>query len=122
MWEAASGRRLFRPMDSLDKIAQLRAMADADPADPLTFFLLGSELLHVGRYPAAAAAFDRSLSLNPTQPAAARLLGDAHRKGGDAKAAVAAYKRAIELAESTGDLQVAKEARVFLNRLGAADD
>jgi cytochrome c-type biogenesis protein CcmH/NrfG len=103
-------------MDAAEKIDQLQAMAQADPSDPLTYFLLGSELLRAARHSEAAVALERSLDLKPAQPAASRLLGDAYRKSGDTAAAVAAYRRAVELAESTGDLQVAREARVFLKR------
>jgi cytochrome c-type biogenesis protein CcmH/NrfG len=104
-------------MDPEEKIRRLEAMAAEDPADALTWFMLGSERLRVRLDAGAAEAFRRSRALKPEQPAAARLLGDALRRSNRLDEARAAYEAAVRLAEATGDLQVAKEARVFLARL-----
>ena len=107
-------------MEPFEKIDQLRRIIESDPTDALAFFLLGSELLHAERFAEAVEAFERTLALKPAQPAAARLLGDALRRMNRLRDARAAYQHAIELAEATGDLQVAKEAGVFLKRLDPA--
>lgn len=104
-------------MDRDEKIQQLESMTQADPTDPLAFYLLGNEYLHAGRWAGAVAAFERCLALNPDHTAAVRLAADACRKSGDTAGAAAWYRRAIETAERTGDLQVAKEARAFLKKL-----
>lgn len=104
-------------MDSVDKIDQLRAMLNADPADALGWFLLGTELLRSGDPAAAADALARCLTLTPRHTAACKLLGDAHRKAGAPDAAREAYNRAVTLADETGELQVAREARALLAKL-----
>jgi uncharacterized protein HemY len=104
-------------MDWREKIKALRRMSEEDPADPLTFFMLGSEELRAGQFPEAAHSLSRCLELNPRHTAAIRLLGDAYRGMGETGKARATYERAIAAAEQTGDLQVAKEARAWLKRL-----
>ena len=48
-------------MDHQEKIKALKRMAEEDPADPLTFFMLGSEELHAGRFSEAAQSLARWL-------------------------------------------------------------
>jgi Flp pilus assembly protein TadD len=104
-------------MEADDKLQSLQTMADQEPDDPLIWFMLGSELLRRGLNEEALGPLQRCLELNPDQTAAWRLLGDAHRRGGAPAQARQAYEAAIEVAERTGDLQVAKEARAFLSKL-----
>jgi Flp pilus assembly protein TadD len=104
-------------MDALEKVAQLKAMAEADPLDPLTFYMLGAEQLHAGLAADAVNSLRSALALNPDHTAAVRLLGDVYRRLGRLEEARAAYEHAIVVAERTGDLQVAKEARAFLRKL-----
>jgi predicted Zn-dependent protease len=104
---------------SADRIAALEAMAAADPADPLTQFLLGSELARAGEHARAAEALARCVAADPNYTAAWKSLGDARRKAGDPAAAIAAYREGAATAERTGDLQVKKECEVFLRQLEA---
>jgi len=105
-------------MDHEEKIKRLRQLAESDPDDALTFFLLGRELMEVGRYEQAAQALERTVMLNNQYTAAFRFLGDCYRLGGDARQARATYEKGIAVAESTGDLQAGKEMLVFLKKLG----
>lgn len=105
-------------MDRKEKIEELKRLAELDPADPLTFFLLGSEHLRLGAWDESIEAFTRSLQLNPDHTAAIRLLADAYRLAGWSDQARKMYELAIQTAERTGDLQVAKEARALLKKLG----
>jgi len=59
----------------------------------------------------------RAVELDPAYSAAWKLLGSALAAAGDPDAASAAFTQGITIAESRGDIQAAKEMRVFLNRL-----
>lgn len=63
----------------------------------------------------AATAHDAGYS------AAWKLLGKALADSGDKGAAIAAYEQGIQTAEAKGDIQAAKEMRVFLKRLHRSD-
>lgn len=80
-------------------------------------FSLGNACL--AENPALAAEhLERAVALAPDYSAAWKLLGKARTAAGEADAARAAYERGIAVAEARGDLQAAKEMRVFLKRLG----
>ncbi len=104
-------------VDQQAKIEQLKQLAEADPEDGLTFFLLGCEQIQAGSPAEAAQTLARAVELSPDHTAAIRKLADAYRLMGDAEMARGAYAQAVEAAERTGDLQVAKEAQVFLRKL-----
>lgn len=109
-------------MDHKQKIAQLRQLLQFDPDDSLTWYLLGNELLHDDQFQPAAEALHKALQLNPDHTAAMRRLGDAYRQQGRTRQARDAYEQAIALAERTGDLQVAREARAFLKKIERQPD
>ena len=67
-------------MNADDKIRQLKQMAEADPDDALTLFMLGSEQIRAADYDDAVVSLRRSLEIKPSQAAAARLLADAYRR------------------------------------------
>lgn len=101
------------------RLEQFKELASADPHDPVVHFGLGSEHLKLGEFADAAAAFRRSLELQPDYSAAHRELGKALEKLGERQAAIEAYQKGRAVAEQKGDLQTAKEIGVFLKRLGA---
>ena len=100
-----------------DRISLLREMTAADPEDGLGWQMLGGELLRAGQYADAAEALGQAARLTPELAAIWKQLGDAQRKSGNSEQARAAYEQAISVAESTGDLQAAKEARALLTKL-----
>ncbi len=106
-------------MDHEEKIKRLKDLAAADPNDPLTFFLLGRELMEVARFEDAAQALEKTVQLNPEYTAAYRYLGDSHRMAGNNARAREIYEAGIAVSEATGDLQAGKEMKVFLRKLGA---
>lgn len=59
----------------------------------------------------------RAVVLEPDYSAAWKLLGRALVANNEAAAAKLAYTQGIEVAERRGDMQAAKEMRVFLKRL-----
>ncbi len=78
---------------------------------------LGKLYLEQGDAAAACEHLGRALELDPAYSAAWKLFGKARAEAGDTAAAIATYRRGIEVAEAKGDLQAAKEMKVFLKRL-----
>lgn len=100
-----------------DRITTLRLLAEAEPGDATTWFLLGRELLAAGSAPEAADAFRHALTADPDYSAAYRQLGNALEAAGQVDEAIAVYTRGVEVAERTHDLQAGKEMNAFLKRI-----
>ena len=82
----------------------------------LVRFSLGNAYLDES--PALAAEhLQAAVTFDPHYSAAWKLLGKALSAAGEAGAAMTAYRQGIQIAEGKGDLQAAKEMRVFLTRL-----
>ena len=97
-------------------IENLEAMLAAGREDPVLRFSLGNAYLK--EQPALAAEhLARAVELDPTYSAAWKLFGKALSATGRDDEARAAYRRGISAAERNGDIQAAKEMRVFLRRL-----
>ena len=58
-----------------------------------------------------------ALKFDPQHSAAWKLLGKACAETGDTEQAIHAYEQGISVAEKRGDIQAAKEMKVFLKRL-----
>jgi predicted Zn-dependent protease len=78
---------------------------------------LASEYLKAGRFDNAADQLRRAVAHDPTYSAAWKLLGQALAAAGRTGEAIQAYENGIGAAEAKGDLQAAKEMKVFLKRL-----
>ncbi|MDZ7803297.1 tetratricopeptide repeat protein [Thiohalophilus sp.] len=90
----------------------------ADGQDSLLLrFGLGQAYYKEGHYDNAIAHLQRALQFDGEYSAAWKLLGQAHADSGDRDQAIATYEKGIEVAEKKGDMQAAKEMRVFLKRL-----
>lgn len=99
-----------------DLITSLRAqLAKRDGA--LLRFSLGRALLEAGDAAAAAPELAEAVRFDPNYSAAWKLLGRAYAESARRDEAIAAYTRGIEVASARGDVQAAKEMRVFLKRL-----
>jgi Tfp pilus assembly protein PilF len=85
--------------------------------DALLRFSLGGACLKEGDAGAAAEHLGRAVAHDPGYSAAWKLLGRALADTGRPEAAAEAWERGIEAAETKGDVQAAKEMRVFLKRL-----
>lgn len=85
--------------------------------DALLRFSLGTACMKEGDEAAAAGHFEAAVAHDPAYSAAWKQLGQARAANGQAAEAAAAWTRGIEAAESRGDIQAAKEMRVFLKRL-----
>ncbi|BCP53940.1 TPR repeat-containing protein [Kaistia sp. 32K] len=102
-------------MASLRDTLEARLKVGQDNA--LLRFSLGSFCLKEGDAAAAVEHFRRAVELDGDYSAAWAQLGKALGLAGDAGAAADAYASGIEAAERRGDLQAAKQMRVFLRRL-----
>ena len=83
-------------------------------------FSLGSEYLKCAEFEPAIAHLNAAVEKDPGYSAAWKLLGNALAEHGRADEGLAAYRKGIEVAESKGDRQAAKEMTVFARRLEKA--
>lgn len=80
-------------------------------------FGLGSAWLKQGEPERAVEHLRAALGHDPRHSAAHKLLGKALAAAGREAEAIAAYQAGIRVAEEKGDIQAAKEMKVFLKRL-----
>lgn len=84
-------------------------------------FGLGSAWLKQGDHERAVEHLRAALRHDPAHSASHKLLGKALAAAGRNDEAIAAYEAGIGIAEEKGDIQAAKEMRVFLKRLQKSD-
>lgn len=80
-------------------------------------FAIGQEYLRLDRPSEAASAFAKAVELSPGFSAGWKFYGKALAQTGRTDEARQAYRQGIEAAERHGDVQAAREMRVFLKRL-----
>ncbi len=80
-------------------------------------FSLGGACLKAGFYARAIDHLLHALELDKNYSAAWKYYGMALDKNGQTEDAIAAYKSGIAIARKNGDIQAAKEMKVFLKRL-----
>jgi predicted Zn-dependent protease len=85
--------------------------------DALLRFSLGGACLKEGDLAAAAEHLARAVAQDPGYSAAWKLLGRALADAGRTAEAADAWAHGVAAAERRGDVQAAKEMRVFLKRL-----
>lgn len=83
-------------------------------------FSLGSEYLKCADFGAAAVHLGVAVEKDPGYSAAWKLLGNALARSGQDEAALATFRKGIEVAEKKGDKQAAKEMEVFARRVEKA--
>lgn len=96
---------------------RLEALLAKGQDTALLRFTLGELCLQAGEPDGAAAHLAKALEQDPGYSAAWKLYGRALAAAGQAEQALAAYDQGIATAEAKGDLQAAKEMRVFRKRL-----
>lgn len=95
----------------------LELMLQRGQDSPLLRFSLGGECLKSGDWVGAIEHLRLAVEAQPGYSAAWKLLGQAHASAGSPARAIEVYEQGIAAAEVSGDLQAAREMRVFLNRL-----
>ncbi len=107
------------PMTS-QQIVNLLKLVGTPRDGALLRFSLGSEYLKCAEFEPAIAHLNAAVEKDPGYSAAWKLLGNALAEHGRADEALAAYRKGIEVSESKGDRQAAKEMTVFARRLEEA--
>lgn len=85
--------------------------------DALLRYALGNEYLKAARPAEAVVHLRQAVSQDPRYSAAWKLLGKALGETGALAEALAAYRDGIAAAEGRGDLQAAREMKVFARRI-----
>ena len=98
-------------------INTLITMLDKGQDSLILRFGLGQALLKQGDTIAAIEHFQKALEFDPEYSAALKLLGKAYMQSDQIQLANDTYERGIKIAESKGDIQAAKEMKVFLKRI-----
>ena len=101
------------------RIEMFKDVIKMDPSDPVVWFGLGQEYMHVALYSEAVEAFESALRLNPNYSAAYRFLGECFEKSGQPQKAKEIYEKGIPIAEKQRDLEAAKAMMAFLKRVQA---
>ena len=102
------------------RIDSLKKMLGGPRDGALLRFSLGNEYLKAGDPAKAGKCFQEAVDRDSQYSAAWKALGKALAEAGDASGALAAYERGIAVAETKGDIQAAKEMKVFARRLRKA--
>lgn len=97
-------------------LENLEAMLAGGEDNALLRFTLGSVLFRQGDLRRAVDHLREAVRQDPEYSAAWKILGKALQALDDIGGACQAYERGIETAERTGDMQAAREMRVFLQR------
>jgi predicted Zn-dependent protease len=101
----------------MQRIEALRAQLDGPRDGALLRYSLGTALLDAGDTTEAITHLRAATGFDDGFSAAWKQLGHACQRAGDAQAAADAWRRGIAAAEARGEVQAAKEMRVFLKRL-----
>ena len=97
-------------------IENLEGMLERGQDNALLRFSLGSAYLKAGDNDRAVAHLAQAVAHDPQYSAAWKLYGRALSEAGRLQDAVAAFGSGIQVAETKGDIQAAKEMRVFRKR------
>ena len=105
----------------MSMIEKFESMLAAGQDNALLRFGLGQAYLKENNFERAIEHLRAATQHDAGYSAAWKLLGKALADSGDKPAAIAAYEQGITTAEARGDIQAAKEMRVFLKRLQKSD-
>lgn len=98
-------------------VDNLEALLAKGTDNALLRFGLANEYLKLGQLGQAVGHLRKAIAHDPNYSAAWKRLGKALADAGRTDEAVTAYENGIRVAEEKGDVQAAKEMRVFLKRL-----
>lgn len=98
-------------------IENLEALLARGQDNALVRYGLANEYLKLGKLEVAIGHLRRCVAHDPKYSAAWKRLGKALAETGRTDDAIAAYENGIRVAEEKGDIQAAREMKVFLKRL-----
>lgn len=98
-------------------IETLQKLLDQGQDNLLLRFGLGQALLKDNQLTEAITHLEKALEFDPAHSASLKLLGKAYTAEGNTEKAIEIYTKGIEQTEQKGDIQAAKEMKVFLKRL-----
>jgi len=104
-------------MMKMTNIENLEAMLEKGQDNALLRFALGSAFIKYEKYAAAAEHLAQAVAYDPGYSAAWKLYGKSLEKLEKKDEAVEVYSKGIKAAEEKGDVQAAREMKVFLKRL-----
>ena len=98
-------------------IENFEKMLAAGQDTALLRYGLGQAYLNAGDAHRGVVHLLRAVEHDPAYSAAWKLLGKAQTEAGDIPGAIDSYTRGIDVAQTRGDIQAAKEMTVFRKRL-----
>ena len=101
----------------MDIIKNLETLLIKGQDNALLRYSLGNEYIKKNQFSNAITHLARAIDLDPYYSAAWKLYGKALFEINQIDDAIKAYEKGIIVAEKKGDIQAAKEMRVFLKRL-----
>ena len=101
----------------MNRIEQLESLLAKGQDNALLRFGLGTAWLQAGEPVRAGEHLQVAVRHDPAYSAAWKALGKALTEAGQVEEAGEAYEAGIRAAEAKGDVQAAKEMKVFLKRL-----
>ena len=104
-------------MTTTNSIPALEKLLNGPRDSALLRFGLGNEYLKIADIERAIALYESAVARDPAYSAAWKALGKARAETGKTDAARQAFETGIAVAEARGDVQAAKEMKVFLKRL-----
>jgi len=112
-FEFSQLRPMFRGMN----IENLKTMLTNGQDSLILRFGLGQALIKAKEFDEAIQHLLKALEFDAEYSAAYKLLGKAYAQTEQNKLAIETYEKGVEIAERKGDIQAAKEMKVFLKRL-----
>jgi predicted Zn-dependent protease len=113
----------------MSTLENFERMLEQGKDSSLLRYSLGNEYLKAGDVCNAVSQLREAVRQDPKHSASWKLLGKALTETGDMEGALEAYHQGIDVAEQKGDIQAAKEMKVFARRIekqlaggGAKDD
>lgn len=103
------------------EIENLESMLARGQDNALLRFALGNAFIKYNKFAEAIEHLARAVEHDPGYSAAWKLYGKALVETGQNKKAADIYEQGISAAEQKGDMQAAREMRVFLKRLKTED-
>jgi tetratricopeptide (TPR) repeat protein len=98
----------------MDRITELRERVASFPEDPFWPHALGIQLMGMGQWEEAEAAFQEALRRNPRHHATYYQLGLLYERMGREAEAIAAFREGMHLAEDARDLPLLRDFRARL--------